>query len=222
MEHIKKNIEEIFGKLKEDTTLVAVTKYKTIPEIQAVYDAGIRDMGENRVQEFRDKESVLPKDIRWHLIGHLQKNKIKYVVGKVFLIHSVDTIALAQEIDAYSQKVGVVTNILLQVNVSGEEAKYGMDPEDVEMALSELSKLPNIQVKGLMTMAPNIKNIPELSDIFTQTKELYDKMKKTEYKYPNVTMEYLSMGMTNDYSIAVECGSNMVRIGSGIFKKEEA
>lgn len=222
MEHIKRNIEEIQKKLNNDVTLVAVTKYRSIPEIQAVYDAGIRDMGENRVQEFRDKEQELPKDIRWHIIGRLQKNKLKYIIGKVHLIHSVDSLSLAEAIDAFSEKVGTVTDILLQVNVSGEEAKQGIEPDQLEGIIESLSGLSHIRIRGLMTMAPNIKNIPLLSDIFAQTKELYDKMKGNENEYSNVTMDYLSMGMTNDYTIAVENGSNMVRVGSGIFKEEEA
>lgn len=222
MEQIKKNIDEIKNKLKEDTILVAVTKYRSIPEIKAVYEAGILDMGENRVQEFREKEEQLPKDIRWHIIGHLQKNKVKYVVGKVFLIHSVGSLGLAKAIDSQSKKLDLVTDILIQVNVSGEDAKQGIDPDQLEGLLSDLSKLSNIRIKGLMTMAPNTKNIPLLKDIFHQTKALYDRMKSNEESYPNVTMEYLSMGMTNDFTIAVECGANMVRIGSGVFKEEEA
>jgi hypothetical protein len=219
---IQENIDAIKNQLKVDTILVAVTKHRSLPEIQAVYDAGIRDMGENRVQEFRDKAALLPADIRWHLIGRLQKNKVKYVVGQVHLIHSVDSLSLAKAIDDQSKKLGVSTHILLQINVSGEDTKQGMPVNELEDTLDAIAQLPNVVVKGLMTMAPDTKNIKVLQDIFTQTKTLYDRIKDSEYKYPNVTMEVLSMGMTNDYSIAVSCGANMVRIGSGIFKKEEA
>lgn len=222
MDHIKKNIDRILANLKDQATLVAVSKYRSIPEIQAVCDAGILDLAENKVQEFRDKVNHLPSNVRWHIIGRLQKNKVKYVVGKVHLIHSVDSYSLAEALDEQSKKVDCLTQILIQVNVSGEESKQGVTPDELEPLLEKIDQLNNIRVKGLMTMAPDTKNISLLSDIFTQTKTLYDRMKSNEDRYANVCMDILSMGMTNDYSVAVACGSNMVRIGSGIFNKEEA
>ncbi|MBF7095871.1 YggS family pyridoxal phosphate-dependent enzyme [Alkalibacter mobilis] len=218
MDSIRENIENIKNNLNKNTILVAVTKYRSIDEIQKVLQCGIKDLGENRVQEFKEKFDLLPKDIRWHLIGHLQKNKVKYVIGKTFLIHSVDSVSLAEEISRLSIKSGIITDILVQVNVAKEDSKYGFDQDDLETNLRKIDKLDNIRILGLMVMAPNTKNTKMLEDIFTTTKNLYDKIKSSEDEYNNLEMKYLSMGMTNDYDLAVKCGSNMVRVGSGIFK----
>ncbi|HAE61135.1 MAG TPA: YggS family pyridoxal phosphate-dependent enzyme [Eubacteriaceae bacterium] len=218
MEKIKNNIEKIRSKLPYEVILVGVTKNRSIAEIEAVIKSGVMDLGENRVQEFKEKYEHLPKGIKWHLIGHLQKNKVKYVVGKVFLIHSVDSVDLAKALDRESNKKQVVTDILIQINVSKEESKYGLDPEDLPEALKEISTLENIRVKGLMTIAPNTENIDVLKDIFATTRAIYDKIKENVKEYANVEMTYLSMGMTNDFELAVEAGSNMVRIGSGLFE----
>jgi pyridoxal phosphate enzyme (YggS family) len=218
MEKIKNNIEKIRSKLPYEVILVGVTKNRSIAEIEAVIKSGVMDLGENRVQEFKEKYEQLPKGIKWHLIGHLQKNKVKYVVGKVFLIHSVDSVDLAKALDRESNKKQVVTDILIQINVSKEESKYGLDPEDLPEALKEISTLENIRVKGLMTIAPNTENIDVLKDIFATTRAIYDKIKENVKEYANVEMTYLSMGMTNDFELAVEAGSNMVRIGSGLFE----
>ncbi|SHE27137.1 YggS family pyridoxal phosphate-dependent enzyme [Alkalibacter saccharofermentans] len=218
MSNIKKNIEEIMRKLPDDVLLVAVTKHRSIEEIEKVLEAGIFDLGENRVQEFREKQEVLPQNIRWHIIGHLQKNKVKYVVGKVFLIHSVDSVELARAIDKESKKKELTTDILIQLNVSGEESKFGLDPNQLDQFLEDISALGNIRIKGLMTIAPNTKNIEDLKDIFTTTRAIYDKIKENVNGVTNIEMTYLSMGMTNDFDVAVESGSNMVRIGSGLFE----
>ncbi len=218
MSDIKKNIEDIISKLPDDVLLVAVTKHRSIEEIKKVLEEGISDLGENRVQEFREKQEVLPKDIRWHIIGHLQKNKVKYVIGKVFLIHSVDSVELARTIDKESKKKGLMTDILIQLNVSGEESKFGLDPNQLDQFLEDISDLGNIRIKGLMTIAPNTKNIEDLKDIFTTTRAIYDKIKENVNGVTNIEMTFLSMGMTNDFDVAVEAGSNMVRIGSGLFE----
>ena len=218
MEKIKNNIEKIRSKLPYEVLLVGVTKNRSIAEIEEVIKSGVMDLGENRVQEFKEKYERLPKEIKWHLIGHLQKNKVKYVVGKVFLIHSVDSVGLAKALDKESNKKQVVTDILIQINVSKEESKYGLDPKDLSEALKEISTLENIRVKGLMTIAPNTENIDALKDIFATTRAIYDKIKENVKEYANVEMTYLSMGMTNDFELAVEAGSNMVRIGSGLFE----
>ncbi|NTW70628.1 MAG: YggS family pyridoxal phosphate-dependent enzyme [Eubacteriaceae bacterium] len=217
MSQIDENIKRINCEIPEGVTLIAVTKHRSIQEIQKAVECGVFDLGENRVQELMEKYEHFDSRIRWHLIGHLQKNKVKYIVGKVHLIHSVDSIALAEEIDRQSRKQELVTDILIQVNVSGEESKFGISPEETESVMDTLSGFRNIRVLGLMTIAPNVDNLEALKQIFTETYQIYDKIKKNEKRYLNIRMNYLSMGMTNDYMTAIESGSNMVRIGTGIF-----
>lgn len=213
-----KNIHEschVKGINPNDITLIAVSKTKPAEMIQELYDAGCRNFGENKVQELVDKYETLPKDIQWHMIGHLQRNKVKYIVDKVALIHSVDSLRLAETIEKEAEKKNCIVNILIEVNMAKEESKYGVYPEDVEELLREISSLSHIRVKGLMTVAPNVKNSEENREIFTKMKKL--SVDITEKNIDNITMSILSMGMSNDYTIAVEEGANMVRVGTSIF-----
>lgn len=167
------------------------------------------------MQEARKKYQLLTNDIEWHLVGHLQTNKAKYAVGLFDLIHSVDSVKLAKEIDRRSLQFNKITNILVEVNVSGEETKYGIKPEEVELFLREISGFSGIRVKGLMTIAPIAKNQEEVRPYFRKLRELSEQINNINIK--NIKMEYLSMGMTDDFEVAIEEGSNMVRIGRGIF-----
>ncbi|HCL91088.1 MAG TPA: YggS family pyridoxal phosphate-dependent enzyme [Candidatus Atribacteria bacterium] len=228
METIKNNLEKINEKIKkaalkvnrnpEDIKLVAVTKTATIEQIKEAISAGVKIIGENKVQEAKEKYQVLSADIAdigWHLVGHLQTNKVKYAIEIFDLIHSVDSIKLAEEIDKRSLQFGMVTNILVEVNVSGEETKYGIKPEEVEPFLKEISEFSRIKVRGLMTIAPIAEDKEEVRPYFRKLRELSEKIENKNIK--NVKMDYLSMGMTEDFEVAVEEGANMVRIGRGIF-----
>lgn len=206
---IKENIQKIKNNLNgTSTTLIAVSKTKSNEDIMEAYEAGIRDFGENHVQELRRKIDELPKDIKWHMIGHLQKNKVKYVVNKnVFLIHSVDSIGLAEEINKRAIKNGLTMNILLEVNVANEESKWGFSIDELRPAYEEIRKLSNIKVLGLMTVAPHVDNAEDTRQYFKKLRELNDEL----------SLDVLSMGMTNDYKIAIEEGSTYVRVGTAIF-----
>jgi len=195
--------------------LVAVTKTATIEQTKEAISAGVRIIGENKVQEAKKKYQILTGDIEWHLVGHLQTNKVKYAIEIFDLIHSVDSIKLAKEIDKRSLQFGKITNVLVEVNVSGEETKYGIRPEEVELFLGEISKFSGIRVRGLMTIAPIVKNKEEVRPYFKELKELSEKIRNKNIK--NVKMDYLSMGMTDDFEVAIEEGANMVRIGRGVF-----
>lgn len=199
----------------DDITLIAVSKTKPIEMLQEIYDHGCRDFGENKVQELVDKYETLPKDIRWHMIGHLQRNKVKYIVDKAYLIHSVDSVRLAEEISKEAIKKNVHVNILVEVNVAGEESKFGSTTESAISLVETIAGLPNIYVKGLMTIAPYVDNPEENRQYFAQLRQL--SVDITQKKIDNVSMDYLSMGMTNDYMVAVEEGSSYVRVGTGIF-----
>lgn len=201
---------------KEDAcTLIAVSKTKPVEMLQEAYDAGCRDFGENKVQELLDKYDKLPPDIRWHMIGHLQTNKVKYIVDKVALIHSVDSLKLAREISKEACKKGVVVSVLLEVNVAEEASKYGFTAVDVPEAAAEIASLPGILIKGLMTIAPFVENAEENRTYFQQLRQLsVDILRKN---IDNVSMNILSMGMTGDYLVAVSEGATFVRVGSGIF-----
>lgn len=208
-------IENIHKSCKNEVTLIAVSKTKPTEMIQELYDAGCRNFGENKVQELIDKYEILPKDICWHMIGHLQRNKVKYIVDKVSLIHSVDSLRLAQTIEKEAEKKNCVVDILIEINMAREESKYGIYPEELEALLREISHLSHIRVKGLMTVAPNVKNPEENRKIFTEMKKLSVDIAKKNID--NIIMSILSMGMSNDYNIAVEEGANMVRVGTSIF-----
>lgn len=210
---IKENIEKIKSEIG-DAALVCVSKYHTEEEIMEAYNLGVRDFGENKVQDLIKKQENLPKDIRWHLIGHLQTNKVKYLIGKTHLIQSVDRVELAELIDKKSSDAGLVTDILVQVNSTGIDSRFGVPPEKTIDFIKEILKFENINIKGLMGMAPICDN-PAV--YFEKLKDLFDECKKMSI----LNGDILSMGMSGDYLDAIECGSTMVRIGSKIFRKEE-
>lgn len=203
------------GRDSRDITLIAVSKTKPVSMIMEAYEAGIRDFGENKVQELADKYEQLPKDIRWHMIGHLQRNKVKYLIGKTALIHSVDSLRLAEEISKEAAKKNVDVDILIEVNVAGEESKFGVSPENAYELVKEAAKLPHLHVRGLMTIAPFTDNPEENRKYFRQLQQL--SVDITRKNVDNVSVNVLSMGMTNDYEIAVEEGSTYTRVGTGIF-----
>ena len=198
-----------------DCILIAVSKTKPVEMLKEAYDAGCRDFGENKVQELLDKYDKLPGDIHWHMIGHLQTNKVKYIVDKVALIHSVDSLKLAREISKEACKKGIVVPILLEVNVAKENTKFGFMADEVVKAVVEIATLPGILIKGLMTIAPFVENAEDNRIYFQQLRQLsVDILRK---KIDNVYMDILSMGMTGDYLVAVSEGATYVRVGSGIF-----
>lgn len=203
------------GRAVDEVTLIAVSKTKPVEMLQEAYEYGCRDFGENKVQELVEKYEVLPKDIRWHMIGHLQRNKVKYIVDKVYLIHSVDSLRLAEEISKEAGKKNVCVNILVEVNVANEETKFGTNCEEVKQLVRDIAQLSNIRVKGLMTIAPFVEDAEDNRIHFQKLKKLaVDIM---EENIDNISMEILSMGMTGDYSVAVSEGATYVRVGTGIF-----
>ena len=203
------------GRSRDEVTLIAVSKTKPVSMIEELLPGGTRDFGENKVQELVDKYEVLPKDIHWHLIGHLQRNKVKYVVDKACLIHSVDSMRLAETISEEGVKKGVTVPVLIEVNVAGEESKFGVTLEETEGLVREIAKLPSIQIKGLMTIAPYVEDPEENRVHFSRLKQLSVDIKNKNID--NVSMDVLSMGMTGDYQVAIEEGATMVRVGTGIF-----
>lgn len=198
-----------------DVTLIAVSKTKPIALIQEAIDAGQVIFGENKVQELCSKYKTLPEHLQWHMIGHLQRNKVKYIADKVALIHSVDSLRLAQTIDQEGQKIHRIIPILIEVNVAQEESKFGVSVEDTLPLIQEISQLPYVQIRGLMTIAPYVENPEENRPVFCKLRQLSVDIK--EKNMNNVYMDILSMGMTNDYQVAVEEGATMVRVGTGIF-----
>ena len=203
------------GRSRDEVTLIAVSKTKPVSMIEELLPGGTRDFGENKVQELVDKYEVLPKDIHWHLIGHLQRNKVKYVVDKACLIHSVDSMRLAETISEEGVKKGVTVPVLIEVNVAGEESKFGVTLEETEGLVREIAKLPSIQIKGLMTIAPYVEDPEENRVHFSRLKQLSVDIKNKNID--NVSMDVLSTGMTGDYQVAIEEGATMVRVGTGIF-----
>lgn len=218
LKKVEANIQaacERCGRSREEITLIAVSKTKPVSMLKEIYDCGVRDFGENKVQELTDKYDQLPEDIRWHMIGHLQRNKIKYIVGKTELIHSVDSLRLAEAIEAESSKKGCITDVLLEVNVAQEESKFGFAPEELLKEIEHFADFPHIRVRGLMTIAPYVENPEENRIYFAKLKQL--SVDITAKKVNNVTMSIFSMGMTNDYEVAIEEGATIVRVGTGIF-----
>jgi len=187
--------------------IIAVTKQVQVPEIKEVVDAGIVDLGENRVREMTGKMAELPPEVRWHMIGHLQTNKVKYIMGRVELIHSLDRWNLAEEIDRRAGKLGVKMPVLVQVNTSGEKSKFGLSSGELPDFLAALADLPNVAVKGLMTIAPYVDNPEEVRPFFRELRLLAQKF----------NLKHLSMGMTNDFEVAVEEGADMLRLGTVLF-----
>lgn len=215
---IEKNIQdacEKIGRKREEVTLIAVSKTKPIEMLQEIYAENIHEFGENKVQELCSKIEQMPSDIHWHMIGHLQRNKVKNLIGKTALIHSVDTYRLAEEINIQAKKKNITVPILVEVNIANEESKFGTTVEDAILLVEEISHLDNIKIKGLMTIAPNVENAEENRPYFQKIKQL--SVDITNKNIDNVSMEILSMGMTGDYTVAIEEGSTMVRVGTGIF-----
>lgn len=218
MEAVNKRIEKACltaGRNREAVTLIAVSKTKPVELLRKAYDAGARDFGENKVQELQDKIPQLPGDIRWHMIGHLQRNKVKYIVDKVYMIHSVDSLRLAEEISREAVKKEVTVKILLEVNVAEEESKFGTTTEEAASLAEQVAVLPGIQIMGLMTIAPYTENPEENRKYFKKLKQLSVDIE--EKNIDNVSMNVLSMGMTGDFEAAVEEGATYVRVGTGIF-----
>lgn len=203
------------GRARDEVTLIAVSKTKPVEMLEEIYNNGIRDFGENKVQEMCGKMDVLPTDIKWHMIGHLQRNKVKYIIDRVCLIHSVDTYRLAEEINIQAKKRGIIVPILVEVNIAGEESKFGTSASDAILLVEEISKLENIRIQGLMTIAPYVDNPEDNRLYFRKIKQL--SVDITNKNIDNVSMKILSMGMTGDYEVAIEEGSTMVRVGTGIF-----
>ena len=213
-ERIRKACERS-GRAPEEVTLISVSKTKPAEMIIEAYEYGKREFGENKAQEMRDKYELLPKDIKWHFIGHLQTNKVKYVVGRAYLVHSVDSLHLAEAIEAECIKKHEECDILVEVNVAQEESKFGLELNAAEELVRKIAKLPHVHIKGLMTIAPYVENPEDNRDIFRKLKAL--SVDIGAKNIDNVSMDILSMGMTGDYEVAIEEGATHVRVGTGIF-----
>lgn len=213
-ENIKKLFEEIPEKNKfgEKITTVAAVKTRSVEEINRAIRAGIRDIGDNHVQEFREKYDFIEGNVRRHFIGHLQTNKIKYLLGKTYLYHSVDRIELANELSKMSEKRGLISDILIQINIGDEDSKGGFSFSDGEEAYLAIKKLPSLKIKGLMAMLPLSDDTKLLLSLANKMRSLYDKLKESDENF-----EFLSMGMSGDWKLCVEAGSNMIRLGTSIF-----
>lgn len=203
------------GRSRNEVTLVAVTKTKPVSMLRKAYDAGIREFGENKVQELLEKTDQLPGDIRWHMIGHLQRNKVKYIIDKVVMIHSVDSLRLAEEIDSEAKKHNLVMDILIEVNVAEEESKFGVSVQDAPALVAQIAKLTSVRVCGLMTIAPFTEQPEDNRTYFKKLKQLSVDIEQKNID--NVNMSLLSMGMTGDYTVAIEEGATYIRVGTGIF-----
>ena len=215
---VEENIRRACGRAGRDpgdVTLIAVSKTKPVELLREAYDLGTRVFGENKVQEIVEKYEALPKDIHWHMIGHLQRNKVKYIIDKVDLIHSVDSVRLAETIEKEAAKHDLTANILLEVNVAEEESKFGLKVDEVEQVVDEIAKFSHIKVCGLMTIAPFVENPEENRPYFRRLRNL--SVDIGGKNVDNVTISILSMGMTNDYEVAIEEGATMVRVGTGLF-----
>lgn len=212
--NIKENLKQIKSSLPAHVTLVAVSKTKPVSDIKEAYNAGHRIFGENKIQEMTEKWQELPKDIEWHMIGHVQRNKVKYMAEFVSLIHGVDNLKLLKEINKLALKHNRVIECLLQIHIAEEDTKFGFDENEVTALLSsdEFSSFSNIKIVGLMGMATYTQDKDQIKTEFQSLKALYEK-----FKIQNSEFRILSMGMSGDYKLAIECGSNMVRIGSSIF-----
>ena len=203
----------------KDITLIAVSKTKPVEMLQNAYKFGVRDFGENKVQEILEKYPYFSEDVRFHMIGHLQRNKVKYIIDKVALIHSVDSFRLAEEINKEAEKHQLIMPVLIQVNIAEEDTKYGLSLKEVIPEIKNISKLSNIQIKGLMTVPPFVENPEDNRKYFKRIKQL--SVDITNENIDNVCMAILSMGMTGDYGVAIEEGATMVRVGTGIFGERD-
>lgn len=222
LQEVENKIQEACKKAKrsrEEVTLIAVSKTKPVSMLQEVYDLGIRDFGENKVQELNEKAPQLPADLRWHMIGHLQRNKVRQVIDKAVLIHSVDSVRLAETIEIEAAKKDIIVNILLEVNVAEEDSKFGLKLEEVLSTVEEIAAMPHIRIQGLMTIAPFVENPEENRTVFARLKKLSVDIAKKNID--NVSVNILSMGMTNDYQVAIEEGATMIRVGTGIFGERD-
>ena len=218
IENIRKNIDAACkrsGRDPKDVLLLAVSKTVDVDRIKVAVDCGLNSLGENRVQEIMEKYEPMGENVKWHLIGHLQTNKVKYIIDKVELIHSVESIKLAEEINKQAKKHNLVMDVLVEVNMADEESKFGVKPEETESFIRELALMDNIRVRGLMTVAPAVENEEENRKYFRQMKQLLVDINSK--KIDNVNMTELSMGMTGDYEVAIEEGATIVRIGTGVF-----
>ena len=218
LQQVNANIEKACAAVSRDpgeVTLVAVSKTKPVSMLQEAYDAGARVFGENKVQELCDKFEHIKSPVHWHMIGHLQTNKVKYLVDKVCLIHSVDSLKLARQISKEAEKKQVECDVLIEVNVAQEESKFGITTDETLALIREVAVLPHVHIKGLMTIAPFVDDPEENRPVFRSLYELSKTVAKEQI--PDVSMEILSMGMTNDYMVAIEEGATMVRVGTGIF-----
>ncbi len=223
LEFIKNNIDEYATKANrstQDITLLAVTKTVEADKILEAIESGITDAGENKPQELVRKYEIIGDKVRWHLIGSLQTNKVKYIIDKVYMIHSLDRISLCEEIQKRASKIDRKINCLVQVNISKEDSKHGLDKEETIDFIKEVSSnYPNIKIKGLMTMAPFTDDESQVREVFKSLKELSKNI--DDLDIDNVSMKYLSMGMSNDYKIAIQEGSSIVRIGTSIFGERD-
>jgi hypothetical protein len=227
MSEIKKNIEDIkrrvekaaikSGRKFEDIKIIAVTKTIDSGKINEVLDENILDLGENRVQEICRKYDEINRPCNWHMIGHLQTNKVKYIINKVAMIHSLDSFELAQELQKRAQRAGITMDVLVEVNVSGEISKYGIAPKDVLDFIKKVSVFPNIKIKGLMTIAPNVQNPEDTRVVFKEIYKIFLDIRKENIN--NIDINYISAGMSNDFEVAIEEGANIVRVGTSIFGK---
>jgi pyridoxal phosphate enzyme (YggS family) len=214
---IKQNLNTILSQLPKHVTLVAVSKTKPVSDLMEAYEAGQQIFGENKIQEMVDKYEQMPKDIEWHMIGHVQSNKVKYMAGFVSLIHGVDNLKLLKEINKQAIKYNRVIDCLLQIKIASEDSKFGMHPNDVKGLIdsNEFSELKNINVKGVMGMSTFTDNQEQIKKEFLLLKHTFDVLKTIDK--PNCNFEIVSMGMSGDYQLAIECGSTMIRVGSSIF-----
>ena len=220
--NVQENIQRACEKVNrsvDEVTLISVSKTKPLSMLQEAYDCGAREYGENKVQEMTEKEGQLPKDIHWHMIGHLQTNKVKYIAPYVHLIHSVDSLKLAQEINRQGEKCNRSIPILIEVNIAEEESKFGIKKDETISLVREISKLPHVAIKGLMTIAPFVDDPEDNRVYFRGIKEL--SVDIANENIDNVCMDELSMGMTGDYMVAIEEGATMVRVGTGIFGERD-
>ncbi|WP_163194795.1 YggS family pyridoxal phosphate-dependent enzyme [Clostridium thermarum] len=212
--NVVESIQSIQKSIPEEVTLIAVSKTRTLDEMEVAYQCGIREFGENKVQEFISKYEGFHKDVNWHFIGHLQRNKVKYIAGKVALIHSLDSVRLLREIEKQYQNIDMKARVLIQINIGREESKTGALVEELEEIIQQVGECNHVEVAGLMAIIPR-GDEKENRKYFRDMKMIFERLKAENHK--NVSMEYLSMGMTGDYKIAIEEGSNMIRVGEGIF-----
>jgi PLP dependent protein len=217
---VKENIESALiasGRNKDDIILVGVTKTVDVDSINEAISYGLENIGENKVQEIMDKYDKIKGNVNWHMIGHLQTNKVKYIIDKVDLIHSLDRMSLAKEINKRAESENIIKDVLIQVNIAEEETKFGLKKEEVIPFIESILDFKNIRIKGLMTIAPFSENPEEVRFVFRDLRNLGYEIEKRNYE--NLEMKYFSMGMTNDYKVAIEEGANIVRIGTAIFGK---